>query len=142
MKRVLVSVGLTLWALSSHAASGDDPAKNVSVKPVLSTSITSSGQPIVLPAKDPTVIVSEYEIAKGATLPEHKHPYPRYGYVLAGEIRITNTDTGKSEVYKAGDFIIEAINQWHHAENIGNEPVKLLVIDQVEHADSNVVMRK
>ena len=142
MKPMLALVGLTLGALSSYPANGGDPAKDVVVKPVLSTSVTSSGQPIVLPSKDPTVIVSVYEIAKRATLPEHKHMYPRYGYVLAGEICITNTDTGKSTAYKAGDFIIEAIDQWHHAENIGNEPVKLLIIDQVEHANNNVVMRE
>jgi quercetin dioxygenase-like cupin family protein len=142
MKRILVSVGLMFAALLAHPANADDPAKNVLVTPVLTTSVTSSGQAIVLPAKDPTVIVSMYEIAKGATLPEHKHPYPRYAYVLDGEIRVTNTDTGKSETYKAGDFIIEAIDQWHHAENIGSESVKLLVIDQVEHANGNVVLRK
>ena len=30
----------------------------------------------------------------GATLPVHNHPYPRYGYVLAGILRMTNIDTG------------------------------------------------
>ena len=62
--------------------------------------------------------------------------------MLAGEIRITNIETGKSETYKTGDFIIEAIGQWHQAANIGDRPVKLLVIDQVEGAGSNVVIRK
>lgn len=142
MKRMVIAVGLALGILSSQAAHGDDPAKNVVVKPVLSTSVTVSGQPITLPTKDPTVIVSLYEIAKGATLPEHKHLYPRYGYVLAGEICVTNTVTGKSKAFKSGDFIVEAIDQWHRAENIGNEPVKLLVIDQVEQANGNVVIRK
>jgi quercetin dioxygenase-like cupin family protein len=142
MKRMVIAAGLALGILSSPAAHGDDPAKNVVVTPVLSTSVTVSGQPILLPTKDPTVIVSLYEIAKGATLPEHKHVYPRYGYVLAGEICITNTVTGKSEAFRSGDFIVEAIDQWHRAKNIGNEPVKLLVIDQVDHADGNVVIRK
>lgn len=142
MKRICMSVGLLLVASSLQAANGDDPAKPVVVTPVLSTSVTSSGQPIALPTKDATVAVSTYEIAQGATLPEHKHPYPRYGYVLAGEIRITNIETGKSETYKTGDFIIEAIGQWHQAANIGDRPVKLLVIDQVEGAGSNVVIRK
>ncbi|MGH6881406.1 cupin domain-containing protein [Hypericibacter sp.] len=142
MKRILVSVGLTLAALSAYSANAGDPAKNVLVTPVLTTSVTSSGQAIVLPSKDSTVIVSTYEIAKGATLPEHKHPYPRYAYVLAGEIRVTNTDAGKSETYKAGDFIIEAIGQWHHAENVGDGPVKLLVIDQVAGAGGNVILQQ
>ena len=74
MKRICMSVGLLLVASSLQAANGDDPAKPVVVTPVLSTSVTSSGQPIALPTKDATVAVSTYEIAQGATLPEHKHP--------------------------------------------------------------------
>jgi quercetin dioxygenase-like cupin family protein len=109
MKRVFASVGLMLGILLAHAANGDDLARKTVVKPILSTTVTSSGQPIVLPQKDVNLIVSMYEIAKGATLPEHKHLYPRYGYVLAGEIRITNSDTGKSETYKAGDFIVDVV---------------------------------
>jgi quercetin dioxygenase-like cupin family protein len=142
VKRICMSVGLLLVAASLPAANGDDPAKPMVVTPVLSTSVTSSGQPIALPTKDVTVAVSTYGIAKGATLPEHEHPYPRYGYVLAGEIRITNIETGKNETYKTGDFIIEAIGRWHRAVNVGDGPVELLVIDRVEGAGSNVIIRR
>jgi quercetin dioxygenase-like cupin family protein len=77
----------------------------------------------------------------GATLPEHKHPAPRYAYVLSGTLRVSNTDTGKSDVYKSGDFIVEAVDQWHKAANIGSDPVKLLVIDTTEHGQNNVVKK-
>jgi quercetin dioxygenase-like cupin family protein len=77
-----------------------------------------------------------------AILPEHKRPFPRYAYVLAGTLRITNTETGHSDVYRTGDFIIEAIGQWHKATSLDDRPVKLLVIDQVAGDLSNVVMRK
>jgi len=139
---VVIAIGLALGMLSLHAATAGNAPKNVVVTPLLSTSVTSSGQPIMLPAKDATVIVSTYEIAAGARLPEHKHPYPRYGYLLAGELRITNTETGHTETYKPGAFIIESIDQWHYAQNVGAGPAKLLVIDQVEHAKDNVVLRK
>jgi len=141
-RNVKLIVALAGLALSAHAASGKDVANNVVVTPLLSTAVTSSGQPIVLPAKDATVIVSTYEIAAGAKLPEHKHHYPRYGYLLTGELRVTNTDTGKVQIYRTGDFIVEAIDQWHHAQSIGVGPAKLLVIDQVEHAANNVMLRQ
>src|ERR1700682_1045981 len=112
------------------------------VTPLLSTSVTASGQPIVLPQNNPQVRVSIYEIAPGAVLPEHKHTYPRYGYVLAGTLRVTYTETGKSDVYGPGDFILEAIGQWHQGANTGIDPVKLLVIDQTEKDQNNVVLRK
>jgi hypothetical protein len=44
-----------------------------------------------------------------ATLREHKHPFVRYAYVLTVTRRVTNTAIGRSQVYRTGEFIIEAI---------------------------------
>jgi quercetin dioxygenase-like cupin family protein len=116
-------------------------ADSVTVNPLLTTSVTASGQPIVLPQGNVQLIASMYEIAPGAKLPEHEHNSQRYGYLLAGQLRITNTETGKSQEYKPGDFIVESRGQWHKAENIGAEPIKLLVIDQINPGESTVVLR-
>ncbi|HEY9211362.1 MAG TPA: cupin domain-containing protein, partial [Ancylobacter sp.] len=40
-----------------------------------------------------------------------------------------------------GDFIVEAISQWHKGATIGDVPVKLLVIDQVEGDQNNVILK-
>ena len=124
-----------------HAAQSDQPEAAVVVKQVTSTAVTASGQPITLPQKDVHVVVSTFDIPAGANLPEHKHPFARYAYVLAGMLRVTNVETGKSETYKQGDFIVEAIDQWHKAANIGADAVKLVVIDQVEGEQGNTVLR-
>jgi quercetin dioxygenase-like cupin family protein len=34
------------------------------------------------------------------------------------------------------------IGQWHQATNVGADPVKLLVIDQVEEGTKNTVLRQ
>jgi quercetin dioxygenase-like cupin family protein len=62
--------------------------------------------------------------------------------VTAGRLRVTNTETGKSDIYKAGDFIVEAIDQWHRAANTGGGTVKLVVVDQVEGDAGNTELRK
>ena len=126
--------------LAAPAQAAEDRA--VVATPILTTTVTATGQPIVLPRENPEVRVVTLDIAPGAVLPEHKHPYPRYGYVLAGTLRVTNTDTGTSMVYGIGDFIIEAVDQWHRGASIGSEPVRLLVIDQVEGGQANVVTRE
>ena len=108
----------------------------------LSAAVTAAGQSIVLCLNPARIAVSIYEIAAGATLREHKHPFVRFAYVLTGTLRVTNTQTGHSNLYKAGDFIIEAIGQWLQAVNIDDRPLKLLVIDQQAGQKSNVVMRK
>lgn len=136
MRSALIASGLMLIAAPLHAES------QVVVKAVLSTTVTSSGQPIVLPQKDAQVVVSTYEIPPGVALPEHKHPFPRYGYVLSGSLRVINDDTGKTEDYKAGDFILEAVGQWHRGINTGSDPLKLLVIDLAEKDQPTVVLKK
>lgn len=137
MRKVFFVLCSTLIASSVPAA-----AKDVTVMPVTSTSVTSSGQPILLPQHDARITVSIYDVAPGATLPEHKHPYPRYGYVLAGTLRIHNSETGKTNEFRTGDFIVEAVNQWHSAKNVGPGRVRLLVIDITEGVGGNTVLKQ
>ena len=138
---VLATAVLGATPLHAESPRADVAAKPVIVRPVMSAVTTSSGQPIVLPQKDAQVVVSTYEIAPGAVLPVHKHPFPRYAYVQAGHLRVTNNDTGKSEDFKPGDFIVEAVGQWHFGTNTGKDVVKLLVIDMVEKGKANTVLR-
>lgn len=141
MKSLPFALGLMLAASPLYADTQPATSKVV-VKPVMSATTTSSGQPIVLPQKDAQVIVSTYEIPPGAVLPKHKHPFPRYAYVQAGTIEVTNLDTGKTQTFKTGDFILEAVDQWHFGANKGKAPVKLLVIDMIEKGAVNTVLQK
>lgn len=143
MRKILTSMTLLAVALFANAAQAlDSSGMPVVVTPLASRTETASGQPITLPQKNVQVLVSTYDVAAGATLPVHKHPFPRYAYVQAGTLQVTNVETGKSNTYKTGDFIIEMIGQWHQATNVGTDPVKLLVIDQVEEGTKNTVLRQ
>ncbi|MFI0848395.1 cupin domain-containing protein [Mesorhizobium sp. IMUNJ 23232] len=136
----LVLFGTAAFALPALAL---DPAPQpVVVTPLASTNVTAAGQPIVLPEKDARVIVSQFEIAPGASLPVHKHPHPRYAYVQAGNLRVTNVETGQSTDYKPGDFIVEMIGLWHQGANVGTDTVRLLVIDQVEGDEPNTILKQ
>ncbi|MDY0871631.1 cupin domain-containing protein [Dongia rigui] len=128
---------LCLW---SGAAWAED-AKPVTVTPILATESTASGQPITFPSGHLAFTASAYDIAPGASLPEHKHPFPRYAYVVAGTIAVTNTVTGKTTTYKAGDVIIEAVDQWHKAANTGSDAIKLIVYDFAPKGAQNVVRK-
>jgi quercetin dioxygenase-like cupin family protein len=119
----------------------DEAAPAVRVTTLLKSSVTAGGQPIAFPQKDPQVVVAIYEIPPGTALSDHQHPFPRYGYILSGRLRVTNSETGQVDVYGPGDFGVEAIGQWHYGETIGAETVKILVIDQVEKDRENVVLR-
>ena len=144
MRKVLLTMLLAVPLQITVAQAFDDGNKaspHVAVTPLASTKVTADGQPIILPQKNAQLLVSTYDIPAGATLPVHKHPFPRYAYVLAGTLQVTYIDTGKSEVFKAGDFIVEVMGPLHQGTNIGPTPIKLLVIDQVEEGAQNTVLR-
>lgn len=124
----------------AHALDSGSAAP-ITVTPIRSTTTTSTGQPITLPQKNVEAAASIFEIAPGAKLPVHKHPFARYAYVLAGTLQVTNVDTGQSDTFKTGDFIVEMIDQWHTGANIGADPVKLLVIDQIEAGQPVTVLK-
>ena len=113
----------------------------VTVTPLHDKTETASGKPIILPQNNVRVIVSTFDIAPGATLPVHKHPFARYAVVQAGTLKVINVETTEARIYKTGDFVVEMIDQWHRAENIGADAVKLLVIDQVEGTAANTILK-
>ncbi len=135
MKR-LIAAGIIALAFLAAANAADGPVK---ATPVLTTTTTTIGQPIVLPSKDVQVVVTILEIAPGARLARHKHPFQRYGYVMQGELTV-EYEGGRRQTYRAGDFIVEALNVWHFGANTGTVPVKLLVIDQVEAGKPSTIL--
>ena len=144
MRKILTVAALLAICASFTAAHALDSgaAAPVVVTPVKTTAVTSTGQPLILPRQNVEVTASIYDSAPGATLPVHKHPFARYAYVLAGTLQVTNVDTGKSDVFKTGDFIVEMIDQWHRGSNIGADPVKLVVIDQIEAGAEATVLKQ
>ncbi|MBX3480478.1 MAG: cupin domain-containing protein [Caulobacter sp.] len=104
--------------------------------------VTNTGQPIVPGDGAVEVTVTRVTIPAGATLPVHKHPHQRFGFVESGRIRVSNLDTGTSVEYGPGETIIEARGQWHTGTALGDVPVVLLVIDQTPPGEGNTVMRE
>jgi quercetin dioxygenase-like cupin family protein len=128
-------VGIATQALAA------EPAR-VEVSPVTRTHVTVTGQPIVVPDR-PEIAVSVVTFPAGSRLPVHKHLYPHLAYVLQGVLTILNTETGKSFQIHKGEFLAEMQNTWHFGVNNGNEPVKLLIIDEVPQGlAGNVVQKK
>ncbi len=107
----------------------------------LSKSLTNDvGQPIRLPRGKLQLVVSTYDIAPGAKLPQHRHPYQRYAYVLQGELNVVQVGR-TSRIYKPGEFIAESVDRWHYGETVGTVPVKLLVIDQLPPGKASTLLR-
>ncbi|MDR6624438.1 cupin domain-containing protein [Caulobacter segnis] len=131
LRLMLCAAGSALAAAFVTAASTawSHPIEGVGVAELLRSATTTSGAPITLPEGPLEAVVSRYSIAPYAALPVHKHPYVRLGYVMSGKLEVTNVETKHSRVFKAGEAIVEDIDQWHAAKNHHPQPVELLVID-------------
>lgn len=110
--------------------------------PLKSLDATSAGQAIVMPTGPLRVTVSQTVIPAHGALPAHKHPYPRYVYVAAGAVRVTNLVTGQVFEMKAGDMTIDPIDQWHKAEALGDQPATLFAIDQAPPGAATSIRRE
>lgn len=138
--------------LASGAAFADGPsappipaaaaAAKPIVKKLFSGTETALGQKLALPHGGAEVTVLSYQIPPGAKLPVHKHPYPRYAYILAGRLKVSTGDDAKSFEYGPGDFIVEMLDAWHYGETLGSETVKLLVIDQAPPGETNTLLKQ
>ncbi len=136
MKTLVLLGAVVLIATPAGAAEGTPPPGRIA-----STEMTSSGQPIRPPFGRIQVTATIAEIGPDATTPVHKHPFPRFGYVLAGRLQVTNLETGKVVIYETGQFAVDPVGQWHQGHALDGKGVRLLVIDQTPPGQSNMVDR-
>jgi quercetin dioxygenase-like cupin family protein len=148
MIRALLIAALTLSSGAAYADGAATPsipvpaaAAKAVVTKLFTGTTTALGQKIALPQGDAEITVLSYEIPPGAKLPVHKHPHPRYAYVLAGRLKVLTGDNTRSFEYGPGDFIVEMLDTWHYGEPIGSETVKLLVIDQAPPGATNTLLK-
>ncbi|MGQ0660053.1 cupin domain-containing protein [Sphingosinicella sp.] len=104
-------------------------------------SSTITGQPIAMPAPALEVVISRTEIPAGGALPMHRHPWPRYAIVESGRLRVRYEEAGLVREFGPGEAVIEAIGQWHEAQVVGAEPVRIIVIDHVPPGQTNLIRR-
>src|SRR4051812_25814158 len=112
MARSMISALSFVWLIAAPVVAQE--AAQVVVTPVITTSTTAIGQPILLPKTNAEIHASIYEIPVGAKLPVHKHPYHRYAYVLAGKLRVVATESARTFDYATGDMVIEIVDAWHY----------------------------
>jgi quercetin dioxygenase-like cupin family protein len=114
------------FALSTLSLAAKDISKP-SVELLLSGGETILGQEITYPvgkAQLTTLIVTLQPEAKTGW---HHHEVPLIGYVLEGDLTVDYGEQG-TRVYRAGEAVYEAINISHNGQNLGNVPVRMLVV--------------
>ncbi|MGZ5053657.1 MAG: cupin domain-containing protein [Methylobacter sp.] len=108
---------LTAFALDESTA--------IKVTPLLKTTTSWDGKPIVYPKGPGEVTALIVEIAPESETGWHEHPVPAFGYILEGELEL-KLATGQVKILHPGDVVPESVDVLHNGRNIGEEPVKIL----------------
>ncbi len=75
----------------------------------------------------PEISVVKVTIPEGQSLPLHEHPFATAGVLMQGHLEVRTPDGDRTEL-KAGQALIELINQPHAGANIGDGPAVILVV--------------
>jgi quercetin dioxygenase-like cupin family protein len=130
MRAGIANALLASLALASNAGWAQSPATGpvgLTLKPILQTTTTISGQAIQFPQTDGEFTAVMAEVAPGGQVGRHMHPVPLFVYILEGTLTIDMEAHG-THVFKAGQGFAEIIHSWHNGRNLEDKPVRFLIV--------------
>lgn len=123
MKKILIGLAVLFLPMSVMAI---EASATVKVTPLIKTTTSWDGQPLVYPTGQAEVTGIIVEIAPGAETGWHSHPVPSFGVLLQGSLDISLKD-GQVKHLRAGDALAEVVATLHNGRNVGTDPVKIMV---------------
>ena len=113
--------------------------QDVTSTAVMKGSTTISGQKIQYPKTDKAEMASVLiEIQPGKESGRHMHPVPTYVHILEGTLTVEFED-GSRQTFKAGSGFLEVVNTWHNGKNLGEVPLRFLVVFAGEEGNPNLI---
>jgi quercetin dioxygenase-like cupin family protein len=125
---------------STSATAQSAPAGPVGLKltPVLETTTTFTGQPIRFPQGDNQFTAVLAEVTPGGQVGRHMHPMPLFVYMLEGTLSIEMEGHG-THTFTAGQGFAEVTNTWHNGRNLGDKPVRFLIVFSGQKGVPNLI---
>lgn len=131
-KTVLSCLALTLSGVNLSALAQTQPPVvpgSYAAVNLLTTGNDVLGKPLSYPECKPLIKSMIITMAPGEVGKMHRHDTPLYAYMLSGKIKVDYQDGARtSNVYKAGDALVEAMIVDHVGYNPFDEPAKLLAV--------------
>ncbi|MEP6960092.1 MAG: cupin domain-containing protein [Nitrospirota bacterium] len=113
--------------------------QDVRVTPVMKGETTIGGLRIVYPKSEKAEMASVMvEIQPGRESGRHMHPVPTYVHVLEGTLTVEFED-GTRQHFEAGKGFLEVVNTWHNGKNLGEGPLKFLIVFAGEEGKPNMI---
>ncbi len=121
-----LAIGITVGMIADQVIS----AQHMKVTPILKTTSTFTGEPVIFPREKNQITAVLFELAPGAESGRHRHPLTQFVYVLEGSVTI-QPEGHQPKTFNAGEGFVET-NAWHNGVNRGTVPVKALVVNIME----------
>jgi quercetin dioxygenase-like cupin family protein len=136
MRKVIFVLLILIFVQTTTSVLAEQDA---TVTAVMKGSRTIGGQNIEYPKTDKAEIASVMiEIQPGKESGRHMHPVPTYVHVLEGTLTVEFED-GSRHAFKAESGFLEAVNIWHNVKNLGEAPLRFLVVFAGEEGKPNLI---
>ena len=124
MRAVWCGIALVFSLISGGWVQGSDTAK---VEVLTKTTSSWNGSELPhYPRGQPEITILRITIPPKSQLPVHEHPVINAGVLLKGELTVVTKDKETLHL-KAGDPIVELVNQPHFGKNEGDQPAEIIV---------------
>ena len=110
----------------------------LTLTPVLQASKTFTGQPIHFPQSNNQFVAVVAEVAPGGQVGRHLHPNPLFVYMLEGTLTIEMEGHG-THAFSAGEGLVEVVNTWHNGRNLGDTPVRFLIVFAAQEGTPTII---
>lgn len=124
MKKTLI-----LLSLSSLILFACSPTKTSETEVITLSKTSTSWNSTALPNYpdgQSEVTILKIIIPPKTKLELHQHPVINAGVLLKGELTVIS-ETNDTLYLKAGEPIVEIVNQWHYGKNEGSIPAEIIV---------------
>jgi len=138
--RIGASLAVSLALASAHSWAQEKAFGPVglTLKQVLQTTTTLIGQPLHFPQSDAQLTAVLAEVSPGGQVGRHMHPVPLFVYILEGTLTIDMESHG-THTFKAGDGFAEIVYNWHNGRNLGDSPVRFLIVFDGQKGTPNLI---
>jgi len=110
----------------------------LTLTPILQTSKTFADQPIRFPQGDNELVAVLAEVQPGGQVGRHLHPNPLFVYILEGALTIEMEGHG-THTFSAGEGLAEVVDIWHNGRNLGDTPVKFLIVFAAQNGTPTII---
>ncbi len=138
-RSLAVTCLVLLLAGATYAQWSGDNASALTFEVLMKATTSWDGTDYHYPTGTAEITAVKMIIHEGPAGPYHCHPVPAFGYVLQGTLK-TETDSGQSIVFKAGDTVAEVMSKWHRSQVVEG-PVEIIAFYAGIEGEQNTRMK-